>query len=174
MEIFVTDIISNVLVNRVVQEIITKKDQEKNKDKTIVVYINSPGGELECGYALYEILKLTGYKIVTYAITECFSSAVTVYLAGDERYAMAYSTFMVHEPYHEYDNEINLTTKSYRKYLKELQGVTNEYFKLISKHTILTPQKIKQIITKEKGDWYFTSDVAKKLGFVTKISPPLF
>ena len=79
-----------------------------------MVYINSPGGEVECGYALYEILKLTGYKIITYAINECFSSAITVYLAGDERCATTYSTFMVHEPYHEYDNETNLTTKSYK------------------------------------------------------------
>lgn len=175
MDIFITEVISNTTVNRVLQEIITKKDNDKKKD--IMVYIDSQGGGLESGYALYEILKLSGRKIITYAINECFSCAVTVFLAGEERYATNYSNFMVHEPYHEHEHDeetsIAMTTTAYRKYLKELQGATNEYFKLISKHTTLTPQRIKKYIQKtESGDWYFRSSLAKKLGFVTKIGIP--
>ena len=179
MDIFITDVISNATVNRVLQEIIQKKETKDTKEdkKKIVVYINSQGGDVESGYALYEIFKLSGLKIITYAINEVFSSAITVYLAGDERYATNYSNFMVHEPYHEYDEDSNttMTTKSYKKYLKELQGATNEYFKLICKHTVLTPQRLKRYIARaESGDWYFRAALAKKLGFVTKIGAPLF
>ena len=82
---------------------------------------------------------------------------------------------MVHEPYHEHDKESIMTTNSYKKYLKELQGATSEYFKLISKHTTLTPPRIKKYIQKsESGEWYFRSNLAKKLGFVTKIGIPFF
>lgn len=175
MDIFVTDAISNNMVNRILQEILLLK-RAPEKEKNIIVYINSQGGDVESGYAIYEILKLSGYKIITYAVNEVFSSAITIFLAGDERYATNYSHFMVHEPYHEYDEEIStaMTTKSYKKYLKELQGATNEYFKLICKHTSLTPQKIKNYISKtESGDWYFRTNMAKKLGFVTKVGVPL-
>jgi len=172
MDIFISGIISNTTVNHVLQEILKK---EKLQSKTVTVYINSQGGDVESGYAIYEILKLSGLKVITYAISKVFSSAITVYLAGEERYATNYSNFMVHEPYHIYDEEdvIEMTTTSYKKYLKELQGATNEYFKLISKHTKVTPQTIKKYIAKEtEGDWYFQAEIAKKLGFVTKIGVP--
>lgn len=175
MDIFITEAITNNTVNRVLQEILLLK-KAPEKEKYLTVYVNSQGGDVESGYALYEMFRLSGYKIITCAVNEVFSSAVTVFLAGDERYATNYSHFMVHEPYHEYadDSGTTMTTKSYRKSLRELQDATNEYFKLICKHTSLTPQKIKNYISRtESGDWYFKSTTAKKLGFVTRIGIPL-
>jgi ATP-dependent Clp protease protease subunit len=174
MDIFILEPITNNVVNRVLQEIVANK---ANKDSTLMVYINSVGGDVESAYAIYEILKLSGRKVITYAVSEIFSCAVTVYLAGDERYATEYSNFMIHEPYHEFEqdeNGLNMTTTSYKRNLKELEEVTNEFFKLISRNTTLTPQRIKNFIHKSKnGDWYFRSGFAKKIGMVTKIGANL-
>ena len=175
MEIFITEVITNETVNRVLQEIIVKKQEDQSSD--VVVYINSPGGDVEAGYAIYEILKSSCRKVITYAVNEVFSCAVVIYLAGDERYATNYSHFMIHEPYHEYaENDGNMmTTSSYERNLKELQTATNEYFNLICKNTLLTAAKIKNSILKTKsGDWYFRSSEAKKYGIVTKVGVPLF
>jgi len=170
MDIFILEPITNNVVNRVLQEIILNKE---NKDANLTVYLNSVGGDVESAYAIYEILRLSGRKVITYAIHEVFSCAVTIYLAGDERYATEYSNFMIHEPYHEFDQDesgLNMTTSSYKRNLKELEEVTNEFFKLISNNTTLTPQRIKNFIAKSKnGDWYFRSSLAKKIGMVTKI-----
>jgi ATP-dependent Clp protease protease subunit len=175
MDIFILEPISNTTVNHVLQEIIKQKE---SKDEDLRVYLNSPGGDVQAGYAIYELLKLSGRKVITYAINEVFSCAVAIYLAGEERYATNYSQFMIHEPYHEFEQDDNsglsMTTSSYKKNLKELEEVTNEYFKVISKHTALTPQKIKNAISKTKsGDWYITAVQAKKFSIVTKIGVSL-
>ena len=173
MDILITEAISNNTVNRVLQEILIKSDTDKESD--IRVYINSPGGDVESGYALYEMLKLLTRRVCTYAVNEVMSSAITVYLAGEERYATNYSNFMIHAPFHELESEgVSMTTDSYKKNLKELEASTNEYFKMISSNTALTPQKIREYINKTNGEWYFKGVMAKKLGIVTKIGVPFF
>ena len=171
VDIFINEDISNKTVNRILQEILSNKEKE-----TLTIYINSQGGDADCGYVLYEILKLAGCKIITYAINEVYSTAIIIYLAGDERYATEHSTFMIHEPMHVYEDTnivCNMTTRAYIKNLKELQKSTNDYFNLISKHTYLTPQKIRNYILRtERGDWYFSPSLAKKYGMVTKIGVP--
>ena len=172
MYICINEDITNATVNRVLETLLAK-DKE---DKTIVVFVNSQGGDVDSGYAIYELFRLSGCRIITYTINECFSSAVIVFLAGEERYATDYSTFMIHEPFHEYrgEGDTTMTANSYRRNLKELQESTDEYFKLISKHTTLTLPKIKSFISRsENGDWYLKSSQAKKLGLVTKIGVPL-
>lgn len=168
MDIVIAEAISDATVSRVLKEILAKKD-----DQEIVVYVDSEGGDVECGYAIYEMLTLSNRRVVTYAVNKVFSCAVTIFLAGDERYASNYSNFMIHEPYHAYDEDANLTSKSYKKNLKELRKTTDDYFKLIAKHTVLTLPRIKKYVQQaEGGEWYFKTSLAKKLGFVTKIGLP--
>jgi len=169
MEIVIAEPITEETVNRVLVEMLMKKD-----DDEIIVYLNSHGGDVEAGYAIYELFKLSGKKIITYAVNNVFSCAIVIYLAGDERYASNYSNFMIHEPYHAYGEDAGLGSKEYRQQLKVIKKTVEEYFKVISKHTLLTPQKIKKYIqTSDDGDWGFKTPLAKKLGLVTKIGLPL-
>lgn len=168
MYIVINEDISNTTVSNVLNKLLSRNKE----DNSVIVYINSQGGDVDCGYAIYEMLRLSGCEITTYAINEVFSSAIIVYLVGANRYATDYCTFMIHEPFHEYETDegVSMDSKYYKKNLKELQECTSDYFKLISKHTELTPQKIKNYITKaEKGDWYLKPALAKKVGLVTKI-----
>lgn len=168
MDILITETITNATVNRVLKEILDHK-----RDPEITVYVNSQGGEVEAGYAIYEILKLSQKRIITYAVNEVFSCAIIIFLAGDDRCASNYSNFMIHEPYHAHEEESSIDSKSYKKYLKELRKTTDDYFKLITKHTTLTPQRIKKYIQQsEEGEWYFKTALAKKLGLVTRIGVP--
>lgn len=178
MNIFITEDISQQVVNRVLNDILInqrsrKLSDEKEDKKEIVVYLNSKGGDIEAGYSLYEILKLSGYKIITFAISEVYSSAVMVYLAGDERFATNYSCFMIHEPYHDYSNDDKdpMSISDYRKNLKELQLSRNEYFKLICKHTSFTQQRLKNFCNNGRS-WYLRTPEAKKWGLVTKVGTP--
>lgn len=169
MHLVIAEPITNVTVNRVLAEILAQKE-----DPEIIVYVNSQGGDVDGGYAIYEMLRLSNKKIITHALNEVFSCAITIYLAGDERYAQNYSNFMIHEPFHEFTQEISMASAEYRRHLKELKKTTEEYFKLICKVTKLTPQRIKKYVAAaEGGDWYFKPALAKKLGFVTKIGMPL-
>lgn len=171
MDILITESITMETANRVLQEMLTKRDTDKRKD--IVVYINSHGGELEAGYAIYEMLKCSERKIITCGVGEIYSCALILFLAGAERYAINSTKFMIHEARHIHEDDPSLTTKEYEKYLKEIQGDTKGYFDLIAKNTRLTTQQIKKHIQKAaNGDWNFDVTLAKKLDIVTKIGMP--
>ena len=172
MDIIITESITAETAHRVLQEMLLKRDKEE-EPKDIIVYISSRGGELEPGYAIYEMLKCSGRKIITCGIGEVYSCAVALFLAGDERYATSRTKFMIHEVRHIHGDESSLTTKEYEKYLKELQDDTAKYFKLISENSKLTPARIKKYLQKAKdGDWHFDVNQAKKFGFVTKVGMP--
>lgn len=171
MNIFIQDAIANATVNQLLTAIL----QGDPDDPDIVVYINSPGGEIDASYAMYDILRLSGKHIITFAVNEIFSCAIVIYLAGDERFATNYSNFMVHEPFHEYGTDATVTKNQYQRNLKELSSATQEYLSLISNRTKISVPKMKQYMAEApQNEWFFKTKVAKKYGFVTKIGVPLF
>lgn len=171
MNIFIQDAICNATVN----QLLTALLQTDPADPEIIVHINSPGGEIDVSYAIYDILRLSGKNIITFAVNEIFSCAIIVFLAGDERYATNYSQFMIHEPFHEYGSDAAVTKNQYQKNIKELSESTHEYLSLIAERTKISVAKIKQFMSSSpQNEWYFKSKIAKKYGFVTKIGVPLF
>ena len=173
MDIFIDDTICNKVVNKVIKDVVACK---KSEDPEICVYINSIGGETDCGFAIYELLKLSGKLIKTYAVNEVMSAAVIIYLAGVERYASSYSQFMIHETHHENTivgaDEI-LTVDMYEKNIKELKEATTKYYRFVSMNTLLTMKKLQDFIKNAPdGYWYFDSKVALKFGIAHKIGLP--
>lgn len=169
MNLFLFGIIDDCAVNKTIKKIVNNPE-----DPNITVYINSHGGDGDCDYAIYETLRLCGKKVTTFAVHYCHSAAMTVFLAGDERYAHKHSSFMVHEVYHEICTE-KRTASSYRKSIAELQKMTEDYFSLIAKRSKLTVNGIKASVKKApENDWYFDSDYALEHGVVTKIGLPTF
>jgi ATP-dependent Clp protease protease subunit len=162
--------ISNETVNKVIEEILICR--ANRRDPNIFLYVNSPGGDVDAGYAIYEALRLSGKRIISYAVNHVYSCAVLVYLVGDMRFANNYSNFMIHEPYHELgDDKMNF--KAYQRNIGELTECIDGFFKLICDRTELTPAKIKRYLQKApEGEWYFKSDLAKKIGIVHEIGMP--
>ena len=170
MNIFITGMIDKTTVNNVFRQIVNCPEDEE----FIVVYINSCGGEGESDYAIYEALKQSSKTIITHAVQEVYSAAMTIYLAGDQRYAHRYSSFMIHEPYHDEVDSDKKTMATYKDNISELKKMTDSYFQLISENTKLTPAKINSYIKKEKdGDWVFGTNLALTLGVVTDIGLPI-
>ena len=69
---------------------------EENSNEPIDIYINSYGGSVYDGLALYNLLRRTNCLIRTHAMGKIMSMAFLIYLAGDERYAERYATFLNH------------------------------------------------------------------------------
>lgn len=169
MNLFIMGIIDDRMVNHTVKKIV----EAPPEDPTIVVYINSTGGEDNCDYAIYQALKLSGKQIITYAANNVFSAAVIIYLAGEYRYAHQYSRFMIHEVYHG-ENPDKKTAGNYVKGAAELRKLTGVYFKLIADNTKLTIPQIKKFVIKApEQDWDFDTKTAKKFGLVTHLGLPV-
>lgn len=70
---------------------------DRNKEKPIDVYVNTYGGSVYDGIALYDFLRSLPVQVRTYAMGKVMSMGIILFLSGDERYSQENSTFMVHE-----------------------------------------------------------------------------
>jgi ATP-dependent Clp protease protease subunit len=91
--IFITDITEDSMA-RLFKAILVMQMQS---DEPIDVYINSSGGSVYDGLALYDLLNDSECVINTYATGKVFSFAIPLFLVGDYRYATTNTSFMVHQ-----------------------------------------------------------------------------
>lgn len=74
--------------------------EDRDPDAPITVYVNSPGGSADSGFAMYDILKFVRCPVRTIVNGLCASAGVLVYLGGDEgsRFTLPGSRFLLHQP----------------------------------------------------------------------------
>lgn len=74
--------------------------ESREKGAPITVFINSPGGSADSGFAIYDMLRFVGCPIRTVVNGLCASAAVLIFLAGDagSRYTFPGSRFLLHQP----------------------------------------------------------------------------
>lgn len=71
---------------------------EKEGDEPITVHINTPGGSVVDGFAIYDLLKCVRAPIITMVTGACFSAGLIILAAGDLRLATPSSAFFYHQP----------------------------------------------------------------------------
>ncbi len=96
--ILVSEPISDELARKVYQQILVL--EAESTEKPITVLINSPGGEADSGFGIYDMLRFTAAPVRTLVAGLCASAAVMVFLAGAKGYRMATpnSRFLLHQP----------------------------------------------------------------------------
>ncbi len=96
--ILISEPISDKIARKVVSQV-TLMDQD-NHDDPISVYVNSPGGSADSGFAIYDILEFVRSPVKTLCTGLCASAAVLCFLAGDDerRYSLPNSRFLLHQP----------------------------------------------------------------------------
>ena len=165
MMFYVNNFISHLTLKRFVHFM-----HEDFGGDTLYLYINSIGGCTRSALALYEILRVLsddkGIKIITQAFDECYSAALVLFLAGDERYATAYSRFLIHEV--SVEESKSKQAEGYKSTALELEKETQILFDLIKSRTKLTQAIIKKKVkTAKDNDWIFDVEEAFKFNVVT-------
>jgi ATP-dependent Clp protease protease subunit len=99
---------------------------EEKSNKSITVFINSPGGDSASGFAIIDALLLSKCNIITVAIGEICSMAPAVFIAGKERY-ITKNTFVMFHPITTYSSDYIEFAKSRLKNAEELEKVYDKY-----------------------------------------------
>jgi len=96
--VFVSEPISDELARKVYQQLIVLEDE--SREKPITVIINSPGGEADSGFGLYDMIRFVEPPVRTLVAGLCASAAVVIFLAGEKgsRLSLPNSRFMMHQP----------------------------------------------------------------------------
>ena len=138
--------------------------ESENPKKEISFYINSPGGIVWSGLAIYDTMQYVSSKIMTICIGQAASAGSLLLTAGekDMRFSLPNSRIMVHQPSGGYQGQvtdIEIQTNEIKKTKQRL----NEIY---SKHT---GKKISEISLIMERDRYFSPDEAIEFGLIDKI-----
>lgn len=157
------DITSYPFDERDVSAFNLSKELEKVTAKTIEVYINSYGGEVAEGLAIYNALKRNKAKVKTYVDGFACSIASVIAMAGDERYMYPTSLLMIHNAWtYASGNSADL-----RKVADDLDIMTSSSIKAYKEHVNISEKEIKELLDNET---WLTADEALEKGFITKIA----
>ena len=138
--------------------------ESENPKKEISFYINSPGGIVWSGLAIYDTMQYISSKIMTICIGQAASAGSLLLTAGskDMRFSLPNSRIMVHQPSGGYQGQvtdIEIHTNEIKKTKKRL----NEIYSI---HTGKKMDEIEKIMERDK---YFSPEEAVKFGLIDKI-----
>ena len=131
----------------------------ENPDKQITLYINSTGGEVNSGLALYDVMKAIKCPIRTVCIGIAASMAAVLFLSGDTREILPHSKVMIHDPL--IAGGIGGSALSVDAIAKNLMEVRQTIANIISKHT---GKSLEEVFAKTASDTYFNAQEAVAWG----------
>ena len=138
--------------------------ESENPKKEISFYINSPGGIVWSGLAIYDTMQYISSKIMTICIGQAASAGSLLLTAGekDMRFSLPNSRIMVHQPSGGYQGQVTDIEIQTNEIIKTKQRLNEIY----SKHTGKKLNEVSEIMERDK---YFTPDEAIKFGLIDKI-----
>ena len=160
--IFIGTPIDDYIANLVIAQMLFL--QMENKSQDIHMYINSPGGYVNSGLAIYDTMQFVHCDVATYCIGQASSMAALLLAAGTKgkRYALPNSRIMIHQPAGGARGtaaEIKITADEILK-LKKTLG------RLLAKHTGQPSEKVDR---DSDRDYFMSADEAKKYGLVDEV-----
>ena len=163
--IFIGDAVDSSLVNSVVAQMLFL--EKKDPDKDITIYINTPGGEVYSGMAIYDTIQHIKCDVVTIA-TGLAASMWSIFLAWGtkwKRLALPHSKIMIHQPLISGKGLTGQATDIEIE-AEEMVKVKKMFIQIIAKHTKQKVDKVEKDM--ERNNW-MTPEDALKYGLIDKI-----
>ena len=138
--------------------------ESENPKKEISFYINSPGGIVWSGLAIYDTMQYISSEIMTICIGQAASAGSLLLTAGskDMRFSLPHSRIMVHQPSGGYQGQVTDIEIHTNEILKTKKRLNEIY----AKHT---GKKISEISAIMERDKYFSPEDAIKFGLIDKV-----
>ncbi|BDU68609.1 ATP-dependent Clp protease proteolytic subunit [Geothrix oryzae] len=160
--IFLGTAIDDNVANAIVAQMLFLESEDPDKD--IQIYINSPGGSVTAGLAIYDTMQFVKNDIVTYCIGQCASMGAHLLAAGTKgkRFALPNARIMIHQPSggaQGQATEIEIT-------FKEIQRLKENLAATFAKHT---GQQLKKVMKDMDRDFFMGAEEALEYGIVDKV-----
>jgi ATP-dependent Clp protease, protease subunit len=138
--------------------------QSDNSKKDIHIYINSPGGSVTSGLAIYDTMQIVSCDIKTYCVGQAASMGALILCAGKKgkRFALPNSRVMIHQPWGGTQGKASDISIHAEEILKIRETVD----KIIAKHT---GQKLLKVKKDTEHDLFMSASEAIKYGIVDSI-----
>ncbi len=160
--IFLGDEIDDVVANSIVAQLLFLESEGPDRD--ISIYINSPGGSVSAGLAIYDTMQYVKCDISTIVVGMAASMAAVLLAAGTpgKRIALPSARIMIHQPLGGARGQASDIEIQAKEIIKTKELLT----KLLSDHTGQTVRRLKSDMDR---DYYMTSQEALSYGIVDKV-----
>lgn len=163
--IFLGAPIHDEVANAVIAQMLFLQMEDPKKD--IHLYVNSPGGSVAAGMAIYDTMNFISCDVTTYCVGMSASMAAVLLAAGTKgkRYALPNSRVMIHQPSGGatgQTSDISIAAKEIIRWRDQLNTV-------LAKHS---GQSIERLRTDSDRDYYMTAEEAKAYGLVDHVIQP--
>ncbi len=160
--IFLGTPIDDNVANLIIAQILFLEQDDSTKD--ISIYINSPGGYISAGLAIYDTMQFVRPDIATYTIGQAASMASVLATGGTKgkRFILPNSTVMIHQPLGGFSGQAS----DIEIHAKEILRLKKKMSEILSKHT---GQTVKKITKDSDRDNFITAQEAVEYGLVDRI-----
>jgi ATP-dependent Clp protease, protease subunit len=160
--IFIGTAIDDTVANLIIAQLLFLQSEDATKD--INVYINSPGGSVTAGLAIYDTMQFVKPDVCTYCIGQAASMGSLLLSAGTKgkRLALPYSRIMIHQPW----GGTQGTASDISIQAKEILRMKEELNKLLALHS---GQPIDRILKDSDRDYFMSAQEAKEYGLVDEV-----
>jgi ATP-dependent Clp protease protease subunit len=138
--------------------------ESENPEKQIYMYINSPGGAVTAGMAIYDTMQYISAPVATLCIGQAASMAAVLLAAGEKnmRYTLPHSRIMIHQPMGGFQGQatdIAIQAKEIIRLRSELNGI-------LASHTGQTLEKVEQ---DTERDYFMSGEEACAYGLIDQV-----
>ena len=163
--IFLGTPINDEVANNVMAQMIFL--EYENPEKDITLYINSPGGYVSAGLAIYDTMQHIRPNVATICVGDSISMAAILLAAGTKgkRYALPHSRIMLHQP----SGAVTGQSTDIQVHAKELVRTREMLTKIIAEHS---GRSIEEVREKTERDFFLTAEEALDFGVIDEIFKP--
>ena len=160
--IFIGTPIDDIVANIVCAQLLHLESE--NPDKDINIYINSPGGDINSLFAIYDTMQYIKPDLTTICFGQAASAAAVLLAAGTpgKRLALTHSRVLIHQPYAGAQGQVSDLEIASR----EIQRLKLQLEELLSHHT---GQSVEKISTDTDRDFVMTAAEAKEYGIIDEV-----
>jgi ATP-dependent Clp protease protease subunit len=154
--------IDDHVANLIVAQLLFLESQDPEKD--IYLYINSPGGSVTAGMAIYDTIQYIKPDVVTICIGQAASMGAVLLASGTQgkRYALPHARIMIHQPLGGIQGQAT-DIIIHAEEIKRIKRMLNE---ILAKHT---GQKLEKIEKDVERDYFMSAEEAKEYGVIDKV-----
>ena len=161
--VFIGSEINDGVANTVIAQLLFLRAEDPKKE--ISVYINSPGGSISAGLAIYDTMKFMGFDINTYCLGQAASMGALLLAAGTKgkRFALPHSRIMIHQP----SGGVGGTSADIEIQAEEILHLKQICAQIISENT---GQSIEKVLDDSERDFFMNPAEALAYGLIDKIA----
>lgn len=160
--IFIVGPVEDHMANLIVAQILFLESE--NPDKDISIYINSPGGSVTAGMAIYDTMQFAKPDISTLCVGQAASMGAVLLAGGakGKRYALPHSRMMIHQPLGGFQGQAS----DFDIHAREILNIREKLNRVLSHHT---GQSMETIGKDTERDNFMDSNEAQDYGLIDKV-----